>query len=193
MSDYQRQVSLAAKGLAERDNYPMLKSVTTPEAFYEVMAAAALDAIDLPLLLERLTRAERELEIIREALRRADTDAENARHKPLNNGEPSEESSIGSILKGASAGCRPRTHNPRPIPSPRGLERSDDAVERRWISVVPPPSKRREQTRPPPRSSTRHRPNRTRRGSRRGLANYVQSLSWRKLLPLRSQLRNVGT
>jgi hypothetical protein len=45
MSDYEWLVELAAKGMAERDNHPMPRSVTTPEAFYEVMARAALDAI----------------------------------------------------------------------------------------------------------------------------------------------------
>jgi hypothetical protein len=46
-SDYEHYVHLAAKGMAERDTYPMPKSVTTAEAFYEVMAAAALDATGL--------------------------------------------------------------------------------------------------------------------------------------------------
>jgi len=73
-------VTLAAKGLAERDNYPMPRSVTTPEVFYEVMAAAALDATDLRTLLERATRAEQELETIQDALRRADIEAKDARH-----------------------------------------------------------------------------------------------------------------
>jgi hypothetical protein len=61
-SEYDWQVELAAKGMAERDNHPMPKSVTTPEAFYRVMAGAALDAIDLRALLNRMTRAERYLE-----------------------------------------------------------------------------------------------------------------------------------
>ena len=39
---------VAAKGLAERDRYPMPESVANPEAFYEVMARAAFDAIGLP-------------------------------------------------------------------------------------------------------------------------------------------------
>jgi hypothetical protein len=77
---YEWQVTLAAKGLAERDNYPMPRSVTTPEVFYEVMAAAALDATDLRTLLERATRAEQELETIQDALRRADIEAKDARH-----------------------------------------------------------------------------------------------------------------
>jgi hypothetical protein len=59
MSDYEWYVELAAKGMAERDTHPMPKSVTTPEAFYEVMADAALDGIDLRTLLNRMTRAER--------------------------------------------------------------------------------------------------------------------------------------
>jgi hypothetical protein len=61
MSDYEWLVELAAKGMAERDNHPMPKSVTTPEAFYEVMARAALDAVGLQALLEELARAEQEL------------------------------------------------------------------------------------------------------------------------------------
>jgi hypothetical protein len=81
VSDYEWLVELAAKGLAERDNHPMPKSVTTPEAFYEVMARAALDAIGLPALLERAVRAERELEITQDGLRRADAKAENGRHR----------------------------------------------------------------------------------------------------------------
>ena len=80
MSDYEWQVQLAAKGLRERDNHPMPKSVTTRDAFYEVMAGAALDGIDLRAILERVARAERELETIRETLRQADIDAEKARH-----------------------------------------------------------------------------------------------------------------
>jgi hypothetical protein len=61
VSDYESLVELAAKGLAERDNHQMPKSVTTPEAFYEVMARAALDAVGLQALLEELARAEQEL------------------------------------------------------------------------------------------------------------------------------------
>jgi hypothetical protein len=78
---YEWQVTLAAKGLAERDNHPIPKSVTTPEAFYEVMAAAALDATDLRALLERAPRAEQELETIQDALRQADSEAKDARHQ----------------------------------------------------------------------------------------------------------------
>ncbi len=54
-------VKLAAKGMAERDNHLMPKSVTTPEEFYEIMARTALDAIGLQTLLEELARAEQEL------------------------------------------------------------------------------------------------------------------------------------
>jgi hypothetical protein len=66
MSDYEWLVELAAKGMAERDNHPMPKSVTTPEAFYEVMARAALDAIGLQALLEESARAEQELKNVEE-------------------------------------------------------------------------------------------------------------------------------
>jgi hypothetical protein len=61
VSDYEWLVELAAKGMAERDNHPMPKSVTTPGAFYEVMARAALEAVGLQALLEDLARAEQEL------------------------------------------------------------------------------------------------------------------------------------
>jgi hypothetical protein len=70
VSDFEWQVELAAKGLRERDQYPMPKSVTTPEAFYEVMAGAALEAIDLPALLDRLASVEEELETLRHTSRR---------------------------------------------------------------------------------------------------------------------------
>ncbi len=81
MSDYEWQVELAAKGLRERDNHPMPKSVTTPEAFYGIMARAALQAIGLPALLHRVSQAEQELDNVQEALKRADAKAENARHR----------------------------------------------------------------------------------------------------------------
>jgi hypothetical protein len=81
MSDYECYVELAAKGMGERDNHPMPKSVTTPEAFYEVMAGAALDAVGLRALLERLVRAERELEITQDLSRRTDADSKHARHR----------------------------------------------------------------------------------------------------------------
>jgi hypothetical protein len=173
-------VKLAAKGLAERDNHPMPKSVTTPEAFYEVMAAAVLDAIDLPALLERVTQAERELEIIQEALRRADAQAENARHQSMTDGKASGESSIASILRGTSTSRGPNVaQNPHPNPVPRDPEHNDAAGERRRLSAGPPRPNRSRQTTPPPRQP----PNRPRRASRRALANHFRSLSWRKLLP----------
>ena len=69
VSDYEWLLELAAKGMAERDNHPMPKSVTTPEEFYEVMARAALDAISFRALLDEVAalRAERELRIAEEA------------------------------------------------------------------------------------------------------------------------------
>jgi hypothetical protein len=73
MSDYEWLVELAAKGMAERDNHPMPKSVTTPEAFYEIMARAALDAMGLQTLLEELARAEQELKNADEGSNTADT------------------------------------------------------------------------------------------------------------------------
>jgi hypothetical protein len=80
MSDYELHVQLAAKGMAERDSHPMPESVKTPEAFYEVMAGAALDAIGLRDLLDRLERAERDLEMTYDAAREAEAKAANARH-----------------------------------------------------------------------------------------------------------------
>ena len=80
MSDYEWHVQLAAKGMAARDSHPMPNSVKTPEAFYEVMAGAALDAIGLRDLLDRLERAERDREMNFDALREAEAKAENARH-----------------------------------------------------------------------------------------------------------------
>ena len=76
MSDYEWHVELAAKGLAQRDKYPMPPSVTTPEGFYEVMAGAALDAAGLRDLLERVALAERNVEVIQAASRQADADAD---------------------------------------------------------------------------------------------------------------------
>ena len=74
LSDYELLVELAAKGLARRDSLPMPRSVTTPEAFYDAMARAALDAIELRAILEDLARAEQELNIITDE---ASTQAEN--------------------------------------------------------------------------------------------------------------------
>jgi hypothetical protein len=78
-SDYERYVRLAARGMAERDNYPMPSTVTTPEMFYEVMADAALHAIEFPVLLGRLERANQQLQINQEVLRPADTNSEDSR------------------------------------------------------------------------------------------------------------------
>ena len=113
MSDYEWHVQLAAKGMAERDNHPMPKSVNTPEAFYEVMAAAALDFMGFPALLERVARAERELEIIQEALGRADAKAKNARHQPMTYEADFSVSSFASILPRGEHGPRARRNKNR--------------------------------------------------------------------------------
>jgi hypothetical protein len=63
VSEYEALVELAAKGLAQRDTYPMPESVTTPESFYEVMARAALDAIGLQALLNEMKHVEEELRL----------------------------------------------------------------------------------------------------------------------------------
>ena len=47
LSDFERYVQLAAQGLARRDTSPLPTSVKTREAFYAVMARAALDATGL--------------------------------------------------------------------------------------------------------------------------------------------------
>ena len=52
--DYEGLVELASEGLRERDSHPMPTSVRTPEAFYEVMTRAALDAAGLRALLNEL-------------------------------------------------------------------------------------------------------------------------------------------
>ena len=191
MSDYQSQLKLAAKGLAERDNHPMPSSVTTPEAFYEVMAAAVLEAIDLPALLGRVAQAELELEIIQDALRQADTEARNARHKPMGGGATSKESTTPSILTGASSREPMRSCDPRPGLSSRDPEHSGGVDERRRLPAMPPRLNRPREIRPPP--SSRRPLNRTRRVSRRALANHFHSLSWRKLLPLRGSLHKAAT
>lgn len=77
-SDYDPYVKLAAKGMAERDNYPMPRSVTTPKAFYEIMAGAALDAVGLQSLLGQLERANQQLEITRKLLRLTETHSEDS-------------------------------------------------------------------------------------------------------------------
>lgn len=79
--DYRWHVEMAAKGMAELDSRPMPKTVTTPKAFYEGMADAALDAIGLRALLERLARTERELEITQETFRRTGANSEHGRHQ----------------------------------------------------------------------------------------------------------------
>jgi hypothetical protein len=80
VSDYEWLVELAAKGMAERDNHPMPRSVTTPEAFYEVMARAALDAFDLQALLDEVgaLRAERDLKISEEVSTQVNADTATA-------------------------------------------------------------------------------------------------------------------
>jgi hypothetical protein len=108
VSDYEWHVELAAKGLAERDNYPIPHSVTTPNAFYEVMAAAALDAAGLRSLLARVARAEQNLEIIQKALRQADLEAGNARHRATNDAAASWAASIVSVPNGPSADDEPK-------------------------------------------------------------------------------------
>jgi hypothetical protein len=47
--------------------------------FYEVMADAALHAIEFPVLLGRLERANQQLQINQEVLRPADTNSEDSR------------------------------------------------------------------------------------------------------------------
>ena len=79
ISDYHRYVEVAAKEMAKRDSHSMPESVTTPEAFYEVMARAALDAVGFRALVERLARAMREPETTPEPLRRAGARSKHAR------------------------------------------------------------------------------------------------------------------
>ena len=59
----------------------MPPSITTPDGFYEIMAGAALDAVGLRALLNRMAQAERNLETIQDELRLADEKAANARHR----------------------------------------------------------------------------------------------------------------
>jgi hypothetical protein len=171
VSDYEWHVQLAAKGMAERDNHPMPKSVTTPEAFYEVMAAAALDFAGFPALLERVARAERELEIIEEALGRADAKAKNARHQPMTYEADFSVSSFASILRGASTGHGPErmsTDDPVLGLLSTDAEQSETVGERRRLSAVPSPLHSSGGTRP--LAAFRQLPNRRARGSRRPLA-----------------------
>ena len=103
-------MELAAKGRVERYTHPMPKSVTTDEAFYEVMARAALDAMGLPALLERVARAERELEVTNEARTQADAMAKNDRHQAMDRtGGPSPiEWRVAKTLELASLSLRSR-------------------------------------------------------------------------------------
>ena len=78
-SGYGQYLKMAARGMAERDDYPMPKSVTTAERFYEVMARAALDAIDFRVLLGQLERANQQLHITQDVLRLSETSAEDSR------------------------------------------------------------------------------------------------------------------
>ena len=57
VSEYREFERLAAKGLAERETYPLPKSVTTSAGFYELMAREALNAMSLRSLLERVEAA----------------------------------------------------------------------------------------------------------------------------------------
>jgi hypothetical protein len=60
-AEYQQFVERSALGMAERDDQPLPRSVTTRGGFYEVMAGAALEAIGLQTLLERIPPTERQL------------------------------------------------------------------------------------------------------------------------------------
>ena len=171
VSDYEWQVQLAAKGMAERDNRPMPESVTTPEEFYQIMAAAALDAIGFRALVERVARAERNLEMTFDALREADAKAESARHRKMTDEADSSESSIASILRGASTTHGPeriRTHHPLASPLPTDPERRDTVGKPRRLSAVPPPVNRSAGTRP--FAQSRQSSNRTAQGSPRVMA-----------------------
>ena len=120
--DYEWHVELAAKGLAQRDSYPMPPSVTEPKEFYEIMAGAALDATGLPFLLTRIVNAERNLEFIQDALRQADAGVENARH--LARTDPL--TSVAGIAP--TDATAPRAPEPRPTASAR---RSQGAAAKR--------------------------------------------------------------
>lgn len=97
VSDYEWHVQLAAKGIADRSAYPIPKSVTTAEAFYQIMAGAAVDATGLWTLLERVARAESDLEIIQDALRHADAKAAKARHRAMTDTAASLDFSVPSV------------------------------------------------------------------------------------------------
>ena len=82
-SDFALYVAVAARGMAERDRYPMPESVTTPEAFYIVMAAAALDAIGPSALLGVTGRKSRRPEVTKEPRRRPEANSKRGRHRQL--------------------------------------------------------------------------------------------------------------
>ena len=82
--DLERCVAVAAKGMAERDNHPMPGSVTTPEAFYKVMAAAALDAIGPQALLGLTNMNRRGPTITQEPRRPPGVNSRRAGHRRLN-------------------------------------------------------------------------------------------------------------
>ena len=171
VSDYEWHVQLAAKGLAERDNRPMPPSVSTPEEFYQVMAAAALDAIGFRDLLERVARAERNLEMTFDALRVADAKVESARHRKMTGEADCSESTIATILRGVSTGHGPertRPHHPRVSPLPTDPERCDTVGKRRRLSAESSSVNRSAETRSFEHS--RRPPNRTPQGSPRALA-----------------------
>jgi len=123
--DYEWHVELAAKGLAQRDSYPMPPSITEPKEFYEIMAGAALEATGLPFLLERIVNAERNLEVIQDALRQADVEVENARH--LARTDPL--TSIADI--GPTVTTALWAPKPRPTPSARRSEGTATKRKRR--------------------------------------------------------------
>jgi hypothetical protein len=170
VSDYKYRVQLAAKGLAEREHHPLPESATTREAFYEVMATAALEAIDLAGLLERAERAERELAVIREALGRADVEAKSARHRAVSDEAASAQSSIECILGSATIGADDgaTTHDPCSHLPPADLKESVTVGNPRRTSVVHAPVRR-------PGDSKREMPScqppRQRTGRRRTLTN----------------------
>ena len=83
-SDLEGYVAVAAKGMAERDSHPMPVSVTTPEAFYKIMAAAALKAIGPRALLGLTNMKEREPNITQEPRRPPGVNSKRARHRRLN-------------------------------------------------------------------------------------------------------------
>jgi hypothetical protein len=136
-TEYEWHVTMAAKGMAERDNYPMPKSVTTPAAFYEIMAEAALEAAGLRGLLERVARAERELDHLQDALRNAESQTEAARHRvsaaaavaeetapaPAVPAPPPSATTPGPMTTPGPTSSEPITPVPAPEPTERGNRR----------------------------------------------------------------------